>query len=95
MTAINMIMDLEIFEDTFQSSTPVERKCENANIISHIILTSHGAKVSQGWDPLVYNKINPGLQKAFHHPCIFWCTSLKRVTEERGLQASGTKISRK
>lgn len=64
-------MDLEIFEDTFQSSTLMERKCENANITSHIILTS------QGWDPLVYNKINPGLQEAFHHPCIFWCTSLK------------------
>lgn len=54
------------FGDTFQSSTPVERKCEIANITSHIILTSHGAR-----DPLLCNKINPGLQEAFHHPCIF------------------------
>lgn len=70
-------MDLEIFEGTFQSSTTIKRKCENSNTTSHIILTRHGAKGSQVWDRLVYKKINPKLQEAFHNPCIFWCTSLK------------------
>lgn len=72
-----MTIDVEISEDTFQPSTPIERKCENANITSHSILTSHGARGSQGWAPLIYNKINPGLQEAFPHSCIFWCTSFK------------------
>lgn len=44
------------FGDTFQSSTPVERKCEIANITCHAILTSHGAR-----DTLLCNKINPVL----------------------------------
>lgn len=83
---INMKMDLEVFDDIFQSSTPMERKCENSNITSHIILTSHGTKGSQGWSWT--------LGCFSYHPCIFWCTSLKWVTEEGVVQALGTKVSR-
>lgn len=45
-----MIMDLEIFGNTFQSSTPMERKGENANVTSHIIPTGHGAEGYKGSD---------------------------------------------
>jgi len=48
-----MIMDLEISEDTFQSSTATERKCGNADVTSHVILTSHEAKGFRGWTPFL------------------------------------------